>query len=126
MHTIEAYENDIKSQSEFLKIFKKQKPLSEKQQKNTIFTGSGDSLSSAMLAEVFSNFSVRYMDPLDLLKNKSLSKNRSVYFVSISGNTISNIKVAKNPIVDLPKLRIKQYFYNLQMRMFLLQVVSAF
>jgi fructoselysine-6-P-deglycase FrlB-like protein len=113
MHTIEAYENDIKSQSEFLKIFKKQKPLSEKQQKNTIFTGSGDSLSSAMLAEVFSNFSVRYMDPLDLLKNKSLSKNRSVYFVSISGNTISNIKVAKTAkksvaITSKPNSRLAQ------------------
>ncbi|MFZ8908609.1 MAG: SIS domain-containing protein [Nitrosopumilaceae archaeon] len=95
MHTIEAYENDIKLQPEFLKNFKKQKPISENQQKNTIFTGSGDSLSSAMLAEVFSNFSVKSLDPLDLLKNKSLSKNRSVYFVSISGNTISNIKVAK-------------------------------
>ena len=113
MHTIEAYENDIKSQSEFLKFFKKQKPLSEKQQKNTIFTGSGDSLSSAMLAEVFSNFSVRYMDPLDLLKNKSLSKNRSVYFVSISGNTISNIKVAKTAkksvaITSKPNSRLAQ------------------
>jgi len=35
------------------------------------------------------------MDPLDLLKNKSITKNKTVYFVSISGNTISNIKVAK-------------------------------
>ncbi len=48
-----------------------------------------------MLAEAFSNFTVRSIDPLDLLKNKSLLKNKTVYFVSISGNTISNIKVAK-------------------------------
>jgi len=93
--TIEAFENDVKSQSEFLKKFKKQKPLSLNQQKNTIFTGSGDSLASAMLAESFSNFRVKSMDPLDLLKNKSITKNKTVYFVSISGNTISNIKVAK-------------------------------
>ncbi len=35
------------------------------------------------------------MDPLDLYKNKSLVKSKHVYFVSISGNTITNIKVAK-------------------------------
>jgi len=93
--TIEAFENDVKSQSKFLKKFKKQKPLSSNKQKNTIFTGSGDSLASAMLAESFSNFRVKSMDPLDLLKNKSITKNKTIYFVSISGNTISNIKVAK-------------------------------
>ncbi len=95
MNTIEAYEYDIKLQSEFLKNFKKQKPLSVNHQKNVIFTGSGDSLASAMLAEVFSNLRVKSMDPLDLLKNKSIAKSKTVYFVSISGNTISNIKVAR-------------------------------
>ena len=95
MRTLEAYEKDIQLQLEFLKQFKKQKPLSQRQQKNTLFTGSGDSLASAMLAESFSDFRVRAIDPLDLLKNKHLSKDKSVYFVSISGKTISNIKVAK-------------------------------
>ncbi|MEJ2260843.1 MAG: SIS domain-containing protein [Nitrosopumilaceae archaeon] len=92
---IEAYENDVNAQSKFLKTFKPQKAIPVNQHKNIIFTGSGDSLASAMLAESFSNFSVKAMDPLDLLKNKFLSKDKTVYFVSISGNTISNIKVAK-------------------------------
>ncbi len=95
MKTLEAYESDIQLQVEFLKKFQKQKTLSENQQKNTIFTGSGDSLASAMLAESFSNFIVKAIDPLDLLKNKKISKNKTVYFVSVSGKTISNIKVAK-------------------------------
>lgn len=95
MRTIEAYENDIKSQSLFLQKFKKPAPIPLAQQKNIIFTGSGDSLASAMLAESFSDFRIRAMDPLDLLKNKTIAKNKTVYFVSISGNTISNIKVAK-------------------------------
>ena len=95
MRTIEAFEKDLKMQTEFLKNFKKQKPLSDKQQKNTIFTGSGDSLASAMLAEAFSDFKVRAMDPLDLAKNKTIAKNNTIFFVSISGNTISNIKVAR-------------------------------
>ena len=35
------------------------------------------------------------MDPLDLYRNKKLAKSKHVYFVSISGNTITNIKVAR-------------------------------
>ena len=92
---MEAYEKDIESQLIFLKSFKKQKPLSESLQKNIIFSGSGDSLVSSLLAESLSSGLVRAMDPLDLLRNKKLTKSKHVYFVSISGNTISNIKVAK-------------------------------
>jgi fructoselysine-6-P-deglycase FrlB-like protein len=95
MRTLEAYEKDIFLQPKFLNKFQTQKLLSRKIQKNTIFTGSGDSLVSAMLAEVFSNYLVRSFDPLDLIKNKSVLKKKTVYFISISGNTISNIKVAK-------------------------------
>jgi len=93
MNSIEAYENDIKLQLDFLKSFKKQKVLSN--QKNILFTGSGDSLVSSLLAESFSGGLVKAMDPLDLYKDKSLAKLNKVYFVSISGNTITNIKVAK-------------------------------
>ncbi|NIM25861.1 MAG: SIS domain-containing protein [Nitrosopumilaceae archaeon] len=95
MKTIEAYEKDIKMQTKFLQHFKRHAPISHAQQKNAIFTGSGDSLASAMLAEAFSDFRVKAMDPLDLLKSQKIVKDKTVYFVSISGNTISNIKVAK-------------------------------
>ena len=94
MNSIEAYEQDILLQLDFLKSFKKQKPLSSTSQKNIIFSGSGDSLVSSLLAESFSGGLVRAMDPLDLFKNKSLAKSKQIYFVSISGNTITNIKVA--------------------------------
>jgi len=95
MNTIEAYEKDIELQLDFLKSFRKQRPLNYNQQKDVIFSGSGDSLASSMLAESFSGGIVRAMDPLDLYKNKQLVKSKHVYFVSISGNTITNIKVAK-------------------------------
>ncbi|QLH03011.1 sugar isomerase [Nitrosopumilus cobalaminigenes] len=95
MNSIEAYENDIQLQLDFLKSFKKQKTLSASSQKNILFSGSGDSLVSALLAESFSNGLTKAMDPLDLYQNKSLAKSKQVYFVSISGNTITNIKVAK-------------------------------
>ncbi len=96
MNTIEAYEKDIELQLGFLKSFRKQKTLSYNQLKNTIFSGSGDSLASAMLAESFSGGVVKAIDPLDLYENKQLIKSKHVYFVSISGNTITNIKVAKS------------------------------
>lgn len=95
MNSIEAYEKDIHLQLDFLKSFKKQKTLSLNQQKNIIFSGSGDSLVSAMLAESFSNGLVKAMDPLDLYQNKKLAQAKYLYFVSISGNTIANIKTAK-------------------------------
>lgn len=95
MNTIEAYEKDINLQLNFLKSFRKPKPLSFNHKKNIIFSGSGDSLVSSMLAESFSDGMVKAVDPLDLYKNKQLVKSASIYFVSISGNTITNIKVAK-------------------------------
>jgi len=111
MNTIKAFEKDIDLQSDFLKSFKNQKILSTNQQTNTVFSGSGDSLVSAMLAESFSGGIVRAIDPLDLLKNKELVKSKHVYFVSISGNTISNIKVAKTAnkttaITSMPHSRL--------------------
>ena len=93
MNSIEAYEKDIESQLSFLKSFKKQKPIPPNLQKNILFTGSGDSLVSAMLAESFSSGIVKAMDPLDLYSNKQLVKSKHVYFVSISGNTITNIRL---------------------------------
>ena len=96
MNTIDAFENDILLQIPYLQKIKLQKQLSEKNQLRTIFCGSGDSLAASLLAEAFSNFRVRSADPLDLLKNKSIIKNNDIYLISISGNTISNINVAKN------------------------------
>jgi len=101
MSTIEAYEKEIMMQLEYLQSFKPQQLLSSIKQRKTIFCGTGDSYASALLAEVFSQFRARSHDPLDLLKNKNLVKNHDLYLISISGNTISNIrlgKLAKNSI----------------------------
>ena len=99
MNSIESLEYDISLQIPFLKSFdkkqKRKKSLPLSLQKNSLFSGSGDSLVSAMLAESFSEGMVRAMDPLDLYKNKHIAKSKNVFFVSISGNTVTNIKVAK-------------------------------
>jgi fructoselysine-6-P-deglycase FrlB-like protein len=92
MRTITALEHDIMLQLEFLRTFRPQKQIIPR---NALFCGSGDSLVSSMMAECFSDYMAKAIDPLDLAKNKNISKNKRVYFVSISGNTISNIRAAK-------------------------------
>lgn len=95
MSTIDAFDKEIKLQVRFVQEFVPQKQLSSETQRKTIFCGTGDSFVSAQLAEVFSDFRARALDPLDLLKNKRLTKNKNLFLISISGNTISNIKLAK-------------------------------
>ncbi|MGQ0376603.1 MAG: sugar isomerase [Nitrososphaerota archaeon] len=94
MKTIEALEQDILLQIPFLHRFKPIKPFPIKKQQKTIVCGTGDSYAAALLCEAFSDFRIRAIDPLDLAKNQNLAKNQT-YLVSISGNTISNIKAAK-------------------------------
>ncbi len=95
VYTISAYESEIMMQLEFLEHFQPQKPLSISDQQKAIFCGTGDSFASAQLAEVFSDFRVKALDPLDLSKYSRLLKNHNLYLISISGNTISNIKLAR-------------------------------
>lgn len=95
MYTILAFEKEITMQIDFLKKFQPQKMLSVTKQKRAIFCGTGDSYASAQLAETFSQFRARAHDPLDLLKNKHLLEHHDLYLVSVSGNTISNVKLAK-------------------------------
>ena len=95
MKTIDAYENDILLQIPYLQNLIHQKQISLKNQQKAIFCGSGDSLAAAMLAESFSNNKIKAIDPLDLLKNPNIGKNKNAYFISISGNTSSNVKASK-------------------------------
>ena len=84
MNTIDAFEKDIFLQLDFLKSFEKQKTISSSnlQRNNVIFSGCGDSLVSAMLAESFSGGLVRAMDPLDLYKNKRLIQSKHMSTLS--------------------------------------------
>ncbi len=95
VYTIAAFESEIMLQLEFLKRFKPQTQLSVPNQQKAIFCGTGDSFASAQLAEVFSDFRVKALDPLDLSKYSKLLRNHHLYLISISGNTISNIKLAR-------------------------------
>jgi fructoselysine-6-P-deglycase FrlB-like protein len=91
--TIAAFEKEIKMQIKFVKNFIPLQPIPKQNQ--IIFCGTGDSFVSAKLGEVFSDFKIQAFDPLELLANKKLLRKKKLYLISISGNTISNIKLAK-------------------------------
>jgi len=95
MNTVDAFEQDILYQPDFLRSFEPPKPMSERMQKRSVFCGSGDSLSAAMLAESFSGHLVRSSDPLDIIQDGRIVKDRRLYLVSVSGNTVSNIRAAR-------------------------------
>ncbi|MFN3654665.1 MAG: SIS domain-containing protein [Candidatus Nitrosotenuis sp.] len=95
MKTVEAFKADIFLQPKFLKEFRGVRRLSVKTLRKCVFCGTGDSLAAAMLAEAFSEYRARSLDPLDVIKNKKLLRDKKAYFVSISGNTKSNIKAAR-------------------------------
>jgi len=95
MKTIEAFENDVLLQIPYLQNMILQKQLSIKKQQKTIFCGTGDSFAAALLAESFSNYRIKTSDPLDLIKNPDIRKNKDAYIISISGNTRSNVRAAK-------------------------------
>ncbi len=48
-----------------------------------------------MLAESFSDCSVRSADPLDIVRNGRITAGKRLYLVSISGNTASNIRASR-------------------------------
>ncbi len=95
MKTVEAYRQEIRLQPEFLKSFGMQKPIPADKQEGCVFSGSGDSLASAMLAESLSGGLARAMDPLDLSLNKTMARSKHPYIVSISGETVAGIRAAK-------------------------------
>ncbi len=94
MDTISAFESDVGSQLEYIESFVPQAPLSEGLQKRSVFCGSGDSMSAAMLAESFSDYAVRSADPLDIINNRKIYAKKHLYLVSVSGNTVSNIRAS--------------------------------
>jgi glutamine---fructose-6-phosphate transaminase (isomerizing) len=92
MNSIELMKKEIEDQVDKLKIsiLEKNKNSSE-----YLFVGSGDSFVSGLIASYESNFNCLCIDPVELIINPILSKNKIVCFISISGKTKENILAAK-------------------------------
>ena len=89
---IEYQVKEIEYQVEKLKISKIEK---NKKPSEYLFVGSGDSFVSGLIASYESNFNCLCIDPLEIIINPTLSKNKIVCFISISGKTKENILAAK-------------------------------
>lgn len=92
--SVSLMEREIDLQAEYLGEFKAPDPLPGDALERALFTGSGDSLAAAMLAEAHSSLVARAADPLDIVKDGGMLDRRLLYVVSISGRTVSNIRAA--------------------------------
>src|SRR5919107_804985 len=92
MNSIELMKKEIEGQFKALKIKKSKKT---KNFYDYLFVGSGDSFVSGLIASYESNFNCLCIDPLELIISPTLSKNKKVCFISISGQTKENILAAK-------------------------------
>ena len=61
----------------------------------SVFAGAGDGFAAAWIASCLSSRKHVAVDPYELVADPALAKGRSVYFVSTSGRTASNIAAAK-------------------------------
>ena len=94
VNTIDAFEKDIHLQVDFLNLLKNKNRFQNSSKKYNLFWqwrffGIFNAWLNLFRGLGTCNGSIRFV------QNKHLVKSKHVYFVSISGNTITNIKIAK-------------------------------
>lgn len=95
MGSMAAYIRDIRRQAEAADGFEAPAVLSDTEQRKAVFTGSGDSLAAAMLAEAFSDYKARALDPQEIGRNPATIRGKTVYVISVSGRTVANVELAR-------------------------------
>lgn len=95
MNSIDALESDIKLQISQISKIKKNSKIAKVNIDNSIFVGTGDSYVSAYVTQYISNFRTFALDPYEIIMNPYITKNKDVYFISVSGSTSGNIKASK-------------------------------
>ena len=95
VESLAAYLRDMDMQAEAVAGFVAPEQISEDEQRQAVFTGSGDSLAAAMLAEAFSDYRVRALDPREIGRNPMIVEGRTLYVVSVSGRTVANVRLAR-------------------------------
>jgi len=68
---------------------------SDEDGRHCIFTGAGDSLAAALAAEALSKYSARCLDPYEICRQPSVTKNTHLHVISVSGRTRLNIESAR-------------------------------
>jgi fructoselysine-6-P-deglycase FrlB-like protein len=88
---IEAQQHDLPEYAKYLNAL----PLDTINSGDTIFVGAGDSLACAQFIERQMDFVPRAMDPYELTQNPQIARNKTVFLISVSGRTRSNIEAAR-------------------------------
>lgn len=61
----------------------------------SVFVGAGDSYVASSIASYLSSMKHLALDPYELVSARGITKGRTAYFVTVSGNTASNIVAAR-------------------------------
>jgi len=89
MNSLEALKMDFNSQVQQLSIIKNERMFDD-----CIYVGSGDSYVAGLIAEYLTNHKCRCYSPSDLL-NSRLLKDKTFCFISVTGKTSANIRLAQ-------------------------------
>ncbi len=91
-HSLQTLSEEIRSQPEALSRFAKAKlPSAEGP---AIFVGAGDSFAAALAAFYLSKGRCLALDPYTLAASPETATGREVYFISVSGRTVSNVRAS--------------------------------
>ena len=94
--TIASVTKEFKAQASLLRSFRRSALLSELGESgDPIFVGAGDSYAAALCASFMAGPRVAALDPYSLTESISWARGRPVYIVSVSGETRSNIELAR-------------------------------
>jgi fructoselysine-6-P-deglycase FrlB-like protein len=95
---IDLLENEILSQETQIPNLIERLPKEgrgKRRKEPIFFVGAGYSLAVSVITERISSFHVRSMDPYELLMNHEIADGGTVFIVSVSGKTKTNIALAK-------------------------------
>jgi fructoselysine-6-P-deglycase FrlB-like protein len=61
----------------------------------SLFVGAGDSYAASSIASYLSSMKCQALDPYELISSRGIAKGRTTYFVTVSGDTSSNVTAAR-------------------------------
>jgi glucosamine 6-phosphate synthetase-like amidotransferase/phosphosugar isomerase protein len=94
--TLASVETEFEKQPSLLESFRKSMLWSELVEKgDPVLVGAGDSYAASLCTSFLSGPKVLALDPLSLAESIGRAKDRPVYIVSISGETATNIDLAR-------------------------------
>jgi fructoselysine-6-P-deglycase FrlB-like protein len=94
--TLLSVSKELKEQPSLLRSFLRSAPRSEAGEGSSLaFVGAGDSYAASLCASFVAGPKVLALDPYSLAESIGWARGRSVYIISISGETRSNVELAR-------------------------------